>query len=313
LFLHPHARRVISKRLDDFLDSGDSPNQVILTTHSVDFIRAVKRDLNVVLVRKSDEEGTTASPVRVSKFQRLLIDKNQNELFFADKVILCEGFDKYVVESVADDLFAGALDKQNVSVVRVGGKDRLCELADLVMDLDIECYVLADFDFLLRDKSEERKKYDAKAHDSILNLGTEFLRQPCIFGEKGGKVQGFITKARRNLKEDDEEGFYTAKCVSDLRETDCRETIEDRLIPGLQEYGVGILSCEIEDCFEDPGVLHDGKFTLESAYDMNDKRAEGTHISNIIDTSEIETFLASVLDTEPSASGPIEAAPTSQT
>jgi predicted ATP-dependent endonuclease of OLD family len=299
LFLHPHARRVISKRLDDFLESGNAPNQVILTTHSVDFIRAAKRELNVILVRKDGQKGTTAQSVPISNFERLLIDNNQNELFFADKVILCEGYDKYVIKAIAEDLFAGALDKQNVSVVRVGGKDRLCQLADLVIELNIECYVLADFDFLLRDALGERKKYNAKAHKSIINLGDKFLNQSCIFDDQGPKVKGWIAKTRNALKEDDEEGFYTAKQISDLQESERRETIKNRLIPGLQGHGVGILSGEIEDCFEDTTLLDGDKLTLESVYDMNDQRAKGTPINEIADTTKIETFLSSVLDEEP--------------
>ena len=40
LYLHPHARRVISDRLDDFLDGAR--NQVIVTTHGVEFLRTAK-------------------------------------------------------------------------------------------------------------------------------------------------------------------------------------------------------------------------------------------------------------------------------
>ncbi len=305
LYLHPHARRVISSRLDDFLESdGSSPNQVILTTHSVDFIRAARRDLNVILVRKDVEGGTSAQRVRISRFKQLLIDNNQNELFFADKVILCEGYDKYVIEAVAEDLFEGALDKQNVSVIRVGGKDRLCQLARLVVGLGIECYVLADFDFLLRDKSDEGEAYGAKVHDSIINLGDKVLCQKCIFGSKGAKVKGWIEKVRRELKEVDEEGFYMAKRVGDLKETGCRETIETRLLPGLQRHGIGILSGEIEDCFNDDSVLDNGKLSLESVYAINDLRSGGTLVNEIIDTSEIKIFLAAVLDSEPTPPSP---------
>lgn len=295
LFLHPHARRVISKRLDDFLQSGDSHNQVILTTHSVDFIRAAKRDLTVILVRKG-QTGTTAQAVPISRFKQLLIDNNQNELFFADKVILCEGYDKYVVEAVADDMFAGSLDKRNVSVVQVGGKDRLCQLARLVIDLGIECYILADFDFLLRDKLDARKKYGAKAHSSIENLGKDFLSQSCIFGNNGNKALSRISKIRNELKDVDEKGFYTAKSVSDLRDSESKDRIIDKVIPKLQENGLGILTCEIEDFFTKRKVLNSGKLNLDSVYNMNDIRNEGASVKDILDTSEIQTFLSAVLD-----------------
>ncbi len=293
LYLHPHARRVISKRLDDFLDSGDFSNQVILTTHSVDFIRTVKRDLNVILVRKDEKRGTTAQAVPIGKFDQLLIDNNQNELFFADKFILCEGYDKYIIEAVADDLFEGALDEKNVSVVQVGGKDRLCQLADLVIELDIECYVFADFDFLLRDKDDDRPS-DVKAHESVLSLGDKFMCQSCIFGSNGNNVKGRIAKFRNTLKNNDRPAFYTAKNVEDVNSEEHAELLKKHL-PTLRENGIGILSGEIEDLFTKNELLEGDKLTLGSVYDINDYRSDGNTIDDIMETDEIKTLLYSVL------------------
>lgn len=53
LYLHPHARRVISDRLDDFLDNNR--NQVIATTHGVEFLRTANDTFNILLVRKTPE------------------------------------------------------------------------------------------------------------------------------------------------------------------------------------------------------------------------------------------------------------------
>ena len=305
LYLHPHARRVISKRLDDFLDSGDFSNQVVLTTHSVDFIRTVKRDLRVVLVRKDDEDGTTGQAVPIRKFEQLLVDNNQNELFFADKVILCEGYDKYVVEAVADDLFEGALDKQNVSVVQVGGKDRLCQLASLVIDLDIECYVLTDFDFLLRDKDDDRPD-EVKAHENILSMGDKFMCQSCIYGSSGTAAKGKIAQFRNTLKSEDRTAFYTASRVEDVNSEEHIELLKTHL-PTLQEEGIGILSGEIEDLFTDPKILDSGKLTLKSVYDINDYRAEGNTIDDVMETEEIKTLLSAILDKESDPQYPSEA------
>jgi predicted ATP-dependent endonuclease of OLD family len=298
LYLHPHARRVISKRLDDFLESGDSPNQVILTTHSVDFIRTARRDLRVILVRKRDDAGTKAQTVPISNFKKLIVDNNQNELFFADKVILCEGYDKYVIEAVADDLFEGALDKENVSVVNVGGKDRLCELARLVTDLAIDCYVMADFDFLLRDKSNEREEYGAKAHDSVLNLDDSFFCQDCLYGDNGTTMKGKLAKFRTGLKNADPKSFYTASQVSDVEDEEYLELLRQQL-PSLRKGGLGILSGEIEDFFSDKTLLNGGKLDLEAVYSMNDRRAEGATVGDFLDHEEIRDFLNAVLDQDP--------------
>ena len=179
IYLHPHARRVISDRLDDFLENAR--NQVIITTHSVEFIRSARGDLHLILVRKGDC-GTEALSINIDDFKHLLIDNNQNELFFADKVIVCEGFDWFILKAIDQEVFHGELDKQNISVISVGGKDNISKLVKLALKLDIKCFVLADFDYLLRDKSEERKEYGVKAHESILDLGEDFFTQDCIFG-----------------------------------------------------------------------------------------------------------------------------------
>jgi predicted ATP-dependent endonuclease of OLD family len=115
LYLHPHARRVISDRLDEFLDHDR--NQVIITTHGIEFVRTSDKTFNLILVRKGSVGGTVAQTIDASEFLPLLINNNQNELFFADKVILCEGFDEHIVRAAADELFPGELDRQNVSII----------------------------------------------------------------------------------------------------------------------------------------------------------------------------------------------------
>lgn len=161
LYLHPHARRVISDRLDDFLDRGR--NQVIVTTHGVEFLRTAKDTFNILLVKKDTDRGTTAQALDAREFLTLLINNNQNELFFADKVILCEGFDEHILRAAAEELFPGELDRRNVSIVSVEGKDRLIKMARLILKLGMECFVLADFDFLLRDTTKP-EGYQTKEH-----------------------------------------------------------------------------------------------------------------------------------------------------
>jgi predicted ATPase len=97
LYLHPHARRVISDKLDDFLDRGR--NQVIVTTHGVEFLRTANDTFNLLLVKKDTVSGTTAQALDAREFLTLLINNNQNELFFADRVILCEGYDEYLLRA----------------------------------------------------------------------------------------------------------------------------------------------------------------------------------------------------------------------
>jgi putative ATP-dependent endonuclease of the OLD family len=167
LFLHPQARRVISNRLDDFLE-GDR-NQVIITTHSNEFINTAHEQLNIVVVRKEDSLGTIATYADFlkSKDKQILLRSQNSEMFFADKVILVEGGDKFILESIAQkfgslswgikrrNILGDAwLNDNNISIISVGGKTEFWKYRNKLDELKIPNLVLADFDFFLRQLSE---------------------------------------------------------------------------------------------------------------------------------------------------------------
>ena len=119
-------------------------------------------------------------------------------MFFADKVILVEGGDKYIVEALAHylgkhlnaDLGENWLDEQNISVIAVGGKGEFSKYVNKLNDLKIPVFVLADFDFFLRglprffsDLSypqgilDELNGLKGKLHLDTYVLGKEILNQ----------------------------------------------------------------------------------------------------------------------------------------
>ncbi len=292
VYLHPHARRVISDRLDGFLKGNN--NQVILTTHSTEFIRSVEQDLNVILVRKG-VDSTEANSVKVPDYKSLFIDNTQNELFFADKVILCAGFHDHVLRAISNELFPGKLDEQNISIVSVGSKNNLSKVARLVTDLGIKCFVFADFDYLLGDTQEERKTYGAASQESLLNLGEAFLSQPCIFGKYGGKAETTIEKVRDEIKQSAEASFYQAKQIGELRgklpDTVQAQTV--KLLTTLREHGICLLEGEIEDYSNDPMFISspDNKLTLDKVYELNARVGAGVAITSLFQTEQIQQFL----------------------
>lgn len=247
--------------------------------------------MNIILIGRDADNTTKGRPVQVCEFRDLLLDNNQNELFFADKVIVCEGLDAYVVRLIANELFPKKLDEQNVSVVMVGGKDRLSKMCKLVLKLGLKCFVLADFDYLLRDKSDDIKKYkDAKPHESILSCGEPFYTQQCISDEKGSEIYKKIEKVRNYLKKENEEAFYCAKTVSEFG--------DKRLIKFLSELrknGIGILNTEIEGLFKDASMLNGTKANLEVLFDVNTRLSNGEKVTDLFETVEIVEFLETVL------------------
>ena len=70
IYLHPQARRVLSNKFDEFVNlNSHNRNQVIITTHSSEFIR--NTDIwNIVIVKKVNGKSET---------RRINIDKENNK------------------------------------------------------------------------------------------------------------------------------------------------------------------------------------------------------------------------------------------
>ncbi|HYE73087.1 MAG TPA: TOPRIM nucleotidyl transferase/hydrolase domain-containing protein, partial [Blastocatellia bacterium] len=289
LYLHPHARRVISERLDDFLDGGK--HQVIVSTHSAEFTRPSSRDINLILIRK-ENDATRALNVNSREFRHLLVSEAQHEMFFADKLIVCESHNDFILRSAAKELFPGKLEAQNVSVISVGGKKYLVQLVKLALQLGIKCFVFADFEYLLHDESDTAKEYGAKPQPHLLSLGADFFNQECTFGSAGAKAYQFIEKLRSQIKETNEQAFYTAKTASQLNQANIQQVL-DR----LRSNGVCILSGELENLSKDYTFVSPyDKLTLEKVYALNQRLVDGEKITDIIATSEINDFLKVVFE-----------------
>ncbi len=288
LFLHPHARKVISNRLDNFLDGNK--HQVVLSTHSEEFIRSIDGDLHVVRIRK-DGGATQATSVNYREFRPLLLFEKQNELFFADKVIVCAGYHDYILKAVAEELFPGQLEEQNISVIAVGHKRSLSQMVSLVLQLGIKCFVFADFEFLLRDDSDTAAIYSAAPQEHLLSLSDAFFNQECTFGATGAKAKQFIEKLRSQIKELDAASFYTAKSAAQIAHPNIQQVL-DR----LRNNGVGILSGELENLSKDYAFLSPmDDLSLEKVYVLHQRLMSGEKISEVLLTSEIEDFLRVVL------------------
>ncbi len=291
LYLHPHARRVVSDRLDEFLDNGK--NQVLLTTHSSEFIRTTDESLNIVLVRKIKGESK-ATPIKIHDSRYLLVDNNHNEIFFADKVIICEGNDSYLIRWIANNKFPGLLDAQNISIIAAGSKDRIGEFVRMIVYLGIECFILADFDFLLRDGDELANKYESGKHNSLASLNPSFFEQKSVFGSDGKKILIEISRIRQEIKTKQEKNFYLAKKVSELDNYKKYLTFIEK----LRKHGIGILNGEIEDL----SISHDfmssnNKLKLDKVFEINRLLvSKDKKISDLFVLEEVEEFLNQVFN-----------------
>ncbi len=164
LYLHPHGRRVISDRLNHFLDNGN--NQVIATTHSSEFITAATENLNIIVTHKKEETYAKNIYFNSPKRKQILIRKQNAEIFFADTVILTEDL-KYFLEVSGKDygrskiieqpdkvLGENWLNNYNISIINCGGKTEFWKYVEVLRELSIPVFVIADFDFLCNGISE---------------------------------------------------------------------------------------------------------------------------------------------------------------
>lgn len=291
LFLHPHARRALSKQIDNFCESG---HQAILTTHSVDFLSDIDFGMNIITCNKKDN-GTKTKEVSLRDYKNLFVYDYQSEIFFADLVIICEGLDSYLIKQVAEYYYGEFLDAKNISVVSVQGKDQIPEFARLLYSIGIKCCIFCDFDFLLRDRAEERRKYDASAHKSLESLPEGFFRQ-FIEMSAGDKVLSRIRKFRAHVKRNSEQQFYTAKKLAQLI---AAGIVQDEHYQGLKNdmrsVGIFILDGEIEDIFLNSEILGQGaKFTNEKLFQLHSELKKGRSIVEFIDPTQIHEAVKKV-------------------
>lgn len=181
LYLHPHARRVLSSKFDAFLtpsDDGIILNQVIVATHSPEFLRNTEIENIFVVKKEKDKNHTVVKQINrgsdnkeIQKLRQILWSKNA-EMFFADKVILVEGGEEYLLPIIADKYLEkeNALDYHNISVIKVGGKSQFKTYIRILKDLNIEFIVLADFDYFTEGLTQIKEYIDSFDQDQYNKL-----------------------------------------------------------------------------------------------------------------------------------------------
>lgn len=159
LFLHPHAKRMLSDILNDFIKNGgrNNENQIIITTHSEEFIHNVDIE-NINVIRKT-KEGTKKSRINKENYgdgkelQKLKIElqHKNTEMFFAEKVILVEGEEQILIPNIVQKIYGkNILNNNDISIIKVGGKSYFYIYRKVLNELNIKNYIIADYDILNR-------------------------------------------------------------------------------------------------------------------------------------------------------------------
>jgi putative ATP-dependent endonuclease of the OLD family len=147
--LHPHLQRRMKSVLERLAASGW---HVITTTHSPEFVSLGSKQ-RVVKVRRHGEqvaasEFETAMASDAVRLQAKIDEHGNGELFFANKVIICEGKDDEFALKLGLEKRKTDLDGRSVSVIGVGGKGNLVDYAELLGQLGIPWCAVLDQDRL---------------------------------------------------------------------------------------------------------------------------------------------------------------------
>jgi predicted ATP-dependent endonuclease of OLD family len=180
LYLHPHGCRHFYRLLKNLTEEGlnEEGLQVIYTTHERSFIN-ISNYREIHIVRKENEETRVYSGINLqdksefdgikssSKFNEYI-----NEVFFAEHVILVEGFSDKIACQIALEKLGLDLDLKNISIIECGGKKEIKPISEILKHFGIKTYVLIDAD-AEREISELEK---------LIGEGNVFKQEPDLEG-----------------------------------------------------------------------------------------------------------------------------------
>lgn len=146
-FLHPHLRR---KLRDVFQDLASQGWTIVAATHAPEFISLQREQHIVRLHRRTDAviKGAilTQDIAEGPRFQELIDEHGNHEMFFSNQVILCEGKDD--VPAIRDYLTKAGVDlnARSVTLLGVGGRENLKHYAAMASRLAIPWCAITDED-----------------------------------------------------------------------------------------------------------------------------------------------------------------------
>jgi predicted ATP-dependent endonuclease of OLD family len=200
MFLHPQMQRSLYKTIREI----GKTNQVIYTTHSPHFV-SIPEYNEVLMVRKGKAGTKTFSsklPTDNKRREKLIkeLDPERGELFFAKRLLLVEGdTEKLAFPAYAERLNID-LDREGATIVEVGGKRNLLEIAQIAISFEIPTGIVYDTDSSDFEDGEKEKKY---------NLELDSLGQKHAFV----KVWSFEKNYEKCLRDEIGESKYQELCL----------------------------------------------------------------------------------------------------
>jgi putative ATP-dependent endonuclease of OLD family len=227
-YLHPHLRRFFYKVLKKLAENG---NQIIYTTHSPEFVE-LEDYKSIIKVFK--ENNISSKNKQISQRTQLSFDaierklKGNEEIYFSNFAILMEGQNDSVTLKILFEKNNLELDSKSISIINCNGKGNLKSYIDLCNELEINYFVIFDYDKgnaqsmsdtpnilkKLKDKQNQHFMFE-KSLESELGLGkncrTEDViatLEPLNYGDITKKYPKLIEAFDKNFTYLKSKGFF---------------------------------------------------------------------------------------------------------
>lgn len=194
-FLHPHLRRKLRNVLRDLAAAGWT---IVATTHAPEYISLVQPQTVCRLRRAGGDVSKgvflTSKSAQSTRIQEKLDERGNHELFFANKVVLCEGKDDVFALHTYFEKTDADVDGASVTLVDVGGVENMPDYVSILQDLAIPwCAVTdedAEADGTVKEKTAEvRRKLEAiRGSEDICPLWRGSL-ETCLGVSPGHKAR----------------------------------------------------------------------------------------------------------------------------
>ena len=306
LFLHPHAKRMLSDILNDFIKNGgrNNENQIIITTHSEEFIHNVDIE-NINVIRKT-KEGTKKSRINKENYgdgkelQKLKIElqHKNTEMFFAEKVILVEGEEQILIPNIVQKIYGkNILNNNDISIIKVGGKSYFYIYRKVLNELNIKNYIIADYDILNRGLETLLEECDKNKLNTIRSqIDEEIKNNKSIKKETNSRDWKYLASI---LDEMTEKNFYDNRINEIWANFRTRIFKKNKLEDLNQDLKVEILNFITDMYNKDIFIMKKGE--LENYYkeenfgseflNINAKGIKAYKISELAESGKIDKYM----------------------
>lgn len=221
IYMHPQARKHLLSIFKEIVSNSDI--QIIITTHSSDFIETEYFD-NIGLVYKTKDEGTKIKQVskqdlvsfsnetgasgkstidNIVEFYSITSNEKLKEGFFAKKIILVEGDTEEICLPLLLERVGINIHKLGVSVIGVGGKAQIPKYWRLFFKFDIPILVIFDNDVR---KNEKERNNEIIA--SCFNIEKESIENCEIYRVFEGRYKQQLIVFENDFETATKKDFY---------------------------------------------------------------------------------------------------------